>query len=79
MPDSPFMRNCELCNSQFEYGAHRYAGTYIPKYQLLVCTGCYQGNWDGWGPIAEERFVAHLKSKGIPLPQRNEKGWYPRD
>ncbi len=34
-------------------------------------------HWDGIGPSHENKFVSLLEQKNIPLPQRNEKGWYP--
>jgi hypothetical protein len=73
------MYQCELCSSQFQFGPHRYAGKFIARYQIMVCSMCYDGNWDGWGPMREARLLTHLEDKGLPVPQRNENGWLPRD
>ena len=79
MPEPKFMYNCDLCGSSFQFGPHIYAGKVIPSYKLTVCRTCWESNHDGWGPLVEDRFVANLQSKGIPLPERNKGGWYPRE
>jgi hypothetical protein len=79
MTELKFMRHCDLCNSEFQHGPHRYDGRHIPKYDLLVCSGCYEGNWDGWGGYVEAQFLMHLRTKGLPVPARNAKGFFPRD
>lgn len=73
------METCQLCGTAFQFGPDLYAGKQIARYALTVCKGCYRSNWDGWAPALEPAFVQHLEAKGIPLPDRNEKGWYPRD
>ena len=60
-------------------GPHLYSGEFIKLYEIAVCSICYQANWDGWAPHFEQRLVAHLEKCGRPIPQRNEKGWLPRD
>jgi hypothetical protein len=79
MPKPKFMYNCGLCGTEFQFGPGVYAGKLISCYQLTVCLGCWDGNWDGAGPSAEGRLLAHLKQKGIPIPPRNEQGWLPRE
>lgn len=69
---------CQMCGSKYQMGRHIYEGKHIAAYDLDVCKGCYEGNWDGWAPHYEERLVSHLKEKGIQIPKRNEKGLYPR-
>ena len=69
---------CEMCGTQFQMGPHVYEGKFIPRFQLSVCTGCFQGNWDGWAPHYEARLETHLRKKGIALPKRNAAGYYPR-
>jgi hypothetical protein len=69
---------CDMCGAQFEFGPHAYDGRHIARYRLLVCSPCYEGNSDGWNPGMEPKLIAHLKSKGIPIPERNAKGWIPR-
>ena len=75
----PLMFKCQLCASPYQAGPGVYTGKTIAGYQLSVCNTCYAANWDGWSPAHEAKFVAHLEGLGIPLPERNEKGWYPRD
>jgi hypothetical protein len=77
MTEPALMSICEVCYTSFQYGPHRYAGRWLKRYQLLACDGCLRGNQDGWGPMIEPRILAHLKSKGIDAPARNEKGWLP--
>jgi hypothetical protein len=79
MTDDKVMIPCDLCGTKFQTGPHRYDGKWIRRYQLSVCMPCYEGNWDGWGPIAEAKLLPHLRSKGIDVPERNLKGWIPRD
>lgn len=74
-----FMYDCGICGLEFQFGPHIYNGKHIASYQLTVCKGCWDGNWDGWGNTAEEKLIAHLKEKGISIPKRNEKGWLPRE
>jgi len=69
---------CGLCGQRFPFGPHRYDGKFLKHYKLMVCQSCYDGSWNGISPANEEGFEAHLKEQGIPLPERNEKGWYPR-
>ena len=78
MSNQPIMLNCEMCGSLVQFGPHTYNGNQIAKYDLFVCRSCYDGNWDGWAPHLEKALEDHLISKGIPLPERNDKGWYPR-
>jgi hypothetical protein len=77
--DEKFMFTCDICGKQYQMGRHRYEGKQIPRYKLGVCGTCYESNWDGWGPLHEAKFIAHLKKHNIPIPERNEKGWFPRD
>ena len=69
---------CGLCGRTVQMGAHRYDGTWVPKYEMTMCASCFSCNWDGIGPFYEKRFEAHLMSKQIPLPPRNSAGLYPR-
>lgn len=73
------MVRCELCHSEFQFGPHRYDGKHIARYQMTVCRTCYQANHDGWAPAWEERVLAVLKEKGLPVPERNAEGYLPRD
>jgi hypothetical protein len=73
------MCSCELCKKQFQFGHNRYDGTYIPRYQITVCTSCWNANLDGWAPDLEGRLITHLQQKGIAIPERNCNGWLPRE
>ena len=70
---------CDLCSKMFQMGPHIYDGKFIVRYQLSVCKSCWDNNWDGWGPYLERRLIAHLRAKDIPVPERNAKGWIPRE
>lgn len=70
---------CFMCGRQFQMGPHRYDGTFISRYQISVCRACYESNWDGWAPHWGEHIVAHLKKNKLPIPERNARGWLPRD
>jgi hypothetical protein len=73
------MQTCDLCNKRFQFGPHAYDGKYIGAYKLTVCGSCWQANHDGWSPSLEPKFIAHLEAHSIPLPDRNAKGWFPRE
>ena len=60
-------------------GPDLYAGAWIPRYQMHVCSPCYQGNWDGYADHFENDIIRHLNAKGIAHPERNAKGYLPRD
>jgi hypothetical protein len=78
MPVTSNMAKCEMCGSEFRYGPRRYEGKFIPRNQLMVCRTCWDGNWGGWNPRFEAKLIAHLQAKGLPVPERNDKGWFPR-
>jgi hypothetical protein len=75
----PFIQHCQLCGAAFRFGPSIYDGKHIARYNLTVCRGCFQGNWDGWGPMVEDAFLKHLDQEGITPPARNVGGWFPRD
>lgn len=77
--DEPQRIPCDLCGKHVRHSHHHYEGRVIPRYQLFVCKTCYEGNWDGWGPAHEPVLIDHLAKKGLPMPARNEKGYFPRD
>jgi len=78
-PKPKFMQKCGLCGSSFQFGPHIYDGKHIARYQLTVCRGCWDANYDGWCPALEPALLAHLESKGIAVPERNADGWLPRE
>jgi hypothetical protein len=71
--------SCETCGQQVRFGPNVYEGKYIPRYQIMVCSGCYAANWDGWAPQFETAVTRKLLEQGQPIPARNAKGWLPRD
>ena len=73
------MVRCVLCDSEFQMGPHIYAGTWVIRYKMHVCSPCYQGNWDGYADHYEERILRHLASKGIEVSERNAQGYLLRD
>ncbi len=79
MTDQNIMHPCFMCGSQFQMGEHIYDGKYIRRYDIIVCMPCWDGNRDGWTPDYETRLIAHLENEGIPIPERNENGWLPRE
>ena len=79
MAKEKFMNQCFMCGRDFQFGPHIYRGKGIPRYNISVCDTCYEGNWDGWAPECEKKLVEHLEKDGLPIPERNEKGWLPRD
>lgn len=79
MSEVKFMRACDVCDRQYQFGPHIYDGHVIKLYRITVCSGCFEGNWDGWAPQYEKRVTANLDAAGEPLPPRNAKGWLPRD
>ncbi len=79
MDTHKIMLRCDLCNREFQFGPHRYDGKHILRYQITVCMSCWNGNCDGWAPHLDERLISHLEKKGLPIPERNSKGWLPRE
>jgi hypothetical protein len=67
-----------MCDRNFQHGTHRY-GKYIKIYNIMVCTKCYEGNRDGWGPDCEKKLINYLTKEGKEIPERNKEGWLPRD
>jgi hypothetical protein len=61
------------------YGRHDYRGKTIARYKITVCSGCYEGNWDGWAPHYEAKLLSHLDALGLPHPPRQKNGFLPRD
>lgn len=73
------MHSCDMCRTNYQMGPHIYDGKYIPRYELNVCKICYDGNWDGWSSHYEKKLLSHIEKHNIHPPERNEKGWFPRD
>jgi hypothetical protein len=80
MTEEKFMFKCDVCGMSYQHGPHRYEGRRLQLYRdIFCCDSCWRGNWDGWAPHYEKALLAHLKQKGLPVPERNAKGWLPRD
>ena len=80
MAQDKFMVNCNVCGRQYQDGPHRYEGHGLKRYgNIFCCNTCWETNWDGWAPHREPVLLAHLKAKGLPVPERNAKGFLPRE
>ena len=75
----PLMCDCSFCGKKFQMSHHVYDGKYLKRYDLNACHACYSSNHDGWGPSCEKIIISHLNERGLEVPDRNEKGWLPRD
>ena len=74
------MFKCDVCGVSYQHGPHKYEGHKLNLYGgLFVCHTCWQSNHDGWAPHHEKILLAHLKEKGLSVPQRNAKGFLPRE
>ena len=79
MKTRPFEVTCVLSGKTFQMGDGVYEGTFVPRYQMNVYQPCYLGNHDGYASHYDENILEHLKEKGLPVPERNAKGYLPRD
>lgn len=79
MTTEKFIFKCDMCEASYQHGPHRFEGHSLPLYgKIFACNQCWNGNHDGWAPDLEARLHAHLTRQGLPVPQRNDKGWLPR-
>ena len=79
MYEPKIMVGCQLCGYSFQFGPHIYNGKHVARYNLTLCSGCYNGSWDGIAPAHEAAFLRHLAAQGLKVPERNVSGWFPRD
>jgi hypothetical protein len=56
-----------LCRQAFEFGSRAYEGRRIPAWEMMVCTSCYESNWDGIVPEAFPHLIPYLKSRGVEI------------
>jgi 5-methylcytosine-specific restriction endonuclease McrA len=77
MTDDKKTHQCFICGKKFQHEEHIY-GHWISKYQIEVCSSCFNNNWDGWPGDRTEKIIKHLKDNSLSIPQLNEKGWLPR-
>lgn len=70
--------NCDLCDRSTNFGGGQYDGKPSAlNNKIFFCNNCRSVHWDGIGPAQEQKFISVLRHHNIPLPERNEKGWYP--
>ncbi|WP_139816892.1 hypothetical protein [Escherichia coli] len=73
-------RKCEICGKDIRFGPHLYEAHRLELYgNVFCCHDCWENNWDGWSPNAEPTILRILKEKNLQIPERNKKGWLPRD
>ena len=70
---------CELCGKAVDYSNGIYGLNKCSGYDIFVCDTCYASNHDGWGPFHQTIVISIMNKKGKALPQRNHKGWLPRE
>lgn len=70
---------CDVCKETFKQGPHAYPLIKCSGYEIFVCKICYDGNHDGWNSFYEKAVIEHCQRKGIGLPERNAKGFLPRE
>ena len=71
---------CSVCGRTFTSHIHVHEGHPLHLYGgVTCCDTCWNANWDGWAPCWEPRLLQILKEKNLPVPERNEEGWLPRD
>ena len=74
------MIKCAICPRTFRYGEDNYHnGKRLRGYDVMVCAGCYDSNWDGWNQQYEAKLESILDAQGKDYPERNDNGLYPRE
>jgi hypothetical protein len=63
--DRPIGYQCFLCQQSFQYGPRVFDGRQIRKWDIMICTRCYDGNRQGIGADQYPRLMDHLKAKRI--------------
>lgn len=80
MTNEKFMYKCDLCGQQYQYGPHRYEGHPLKLYGgIMICNSCWNANHDGFSPQYDKRLIEHLKQNNLLVPERNSRGWLPRE
>jgi hypothetical protein len=72
--DDPIMIDCFLCSRPFQFGPHVYNGRHVQAWDIMICSRCDKGNWDGVVPANRPHFEPYLRSKGIEVRYK-AKGW----
>lgn len=74
------LHQCKLCHNTYKDGVNIHEGHKLKSYgDIMVCSMCWNSNWDGWAPHKADLLVKIMADKGLPLPSRNEQGLLPRD
>ncbi|MCH8348420.1 MAG: hypothetical protein IH901_08030 [Proteobacteria bacterium] len=79
MKSEPIKYPCFFCDAKCQMEAGVYELRRLGNYGVSVCTICYEGSWDGIAPVYQDKLIAFLKENGKKVPERNEKGWLPRE
>lgn len=74
----PTIVKCLICEQDYQHGPDLYEGRKCDAYGFMVCSRCFESNWDGWNSSYEKKILEHCKDKNINPPVRNKKGWLPR-
>ena len=74
MDEHKIMSECFLCKRPIQVGPHRYEGSRVPAWDIMVCDICRRANWDGIVPSTHPHLIRHLESRGIKI-KLNAKGW----
>ena len=77
--DRPVKAACELCSSLIEMGPRLFEGRYVARYDVIACNRCWEGNVDGWQQGHESLLLNHLLRAQLQIPERNERGLWPRE
>jgi hypothetical protein len=70
------MIDCALCKRSFQFGPHRYDGRKVQAWDVMLCSTCVSGNWDGIVPGSWPGFIKDLEARGIAI-KLNDQGWLP--
>lgn len=68
------MVDCCLCQRNFQFGPHRYAGRGIGVWKVRLCEMCLSSNHDGIVLEVHPRLKRHLEALGVTIAL-NRKGW----
>lgn len=59
--------DCFLCGRKFAFGRNAYHGRYVRAWDVMICSGCESGNWDGVVIHAHPQLVERIKALGMPV------------
>jgi hypothetical protein len=64
MEGEKIIYDCFLYSFPFQFGPHVYNGKRIAAWDVMVCDGCYRGNWDGIVPQSRPHLVPYFTIEG---------------